>query len=156
MNTVVPQKGLEEIFDQITREVTEHAAGISLCRGDIHPTGDLCTVSVAFERGFHTCVSFCAEEPLFTRLTRYMMQETEVTPQDVEDFSKEYFNMLCGHIAARLFQVTKISSRFGIPAFYRGRYVPEGHGDHFVISYTSDENENAQLIHHTPKSMLCG
>lgn len=154
MNTVMPQKGLEDIFDEITREVTECAGGISLFRGESCLTGKLCTVSVAFVRGFHTCVSFCAEEPLFTRLTQYMMQNTEVTPQDVEDFTKEYFNVLCGHIAARLFRETKISSRFGVPVFYQGCYIPDGHGDYFAINYTSDRNENAQLMHYALKPTL--
>lgn len=151
MHTVMPRKGLEEIFDKVTRDVTERVAGISLCREDTHPTGNLCTVYVAFERGVCTGVSFCAEEALFVRLTRYMMQEEEVTPQDVEDFTKEYFNMLCGYISGQLFQATKISSRFGIPYFYRGRFMPEGHEIHFAINYTSDENERAQLVHHMPE-----
>lgn len=154
MNNALPQEGLEEIFDEITREITKCAAGISLCQGDTLLEGDVYTVYAAFERGFQTSLSFCAEAPLFARLTRYMMQEERVTPKDVEDFSKEYFNILCGRLASRLFQVTKIPSRFGIPVFYQGRYVPEGQGEHFIINYMSDENERAQLIHHTPKAVL--
>lgn len=150
MNTMMPRQGLEEIFDQITREVTEHAAGICLCQGNISPVGDLCTVYAVFEHGFQTSVSFCAETALFIRLARYMLQAEEITFQDVEDSAKEYFNMLCGRIAARMFQLTKIPSRFGIPVFYPGCYAPEGYREHFVIRYTSDKNENAQITHYTP------
>ena len=102
LDTVVPQEGLKEIFDQITRGVTQQAAGISLKQGNSEPTGEMYTVYAAFERGFRTSVSLCAEASLFARLTKYMMQEEEITHQDVEDFSKEYFNMLCGQIASRL------------------------------------------------------
>lgn len=151
MDTAMPRERLEEVFDQIIREVTKQAAGICLCQGDILPSGELCTVYTVFERGFDTSVSFCAESSLFVRLTQYMMQERQITAQDVEDFSKEFFNMLCGHISSRMFQMTKVASRFEIPVFYRGRYVPEGHEEHFAISYISDENENAQFIHHTPR-----
>lgn len=147
----MPQEGLKEIFDQITRKVTEQAAGISLNRGEIAPAGELYTVYVAFERGFRAGVSFCAEASLFTRLTKHMMQQDEITRQDVEDFTKEYFNVLCGQIASRLFQVTKVAARFGIPTFHSGRFEPAGHEEHFVISYTSDGNENAQITHHTPR-----
>ena len=145
MDTVVPQEGLKEIFDQITRGVTQQAAGISLHEGNVKPTGEMYTVYATFERGLRTSVSMCAEASLFARLTKYMMQEEEITHQDVEDFSKEYFNMLCGQIAARLYQVTKVASRFGIPSFHHGRYVPEGCGEHFELTYTSDGNENAEL-----------
>lgn len=145
LDTVVPQEGLKEIFDQITRGVTQQAAGISLHEGNVKPTGEMYTVYATFERGLRTSVSMCAEASLFARLTKYMMQEEEITHQDVEDFSKEYFNMLCGQIAARLYQVTKVASRFGIPSFHHGRYVPEGCGEHFELTYTSDGNENAEL-----------
>jgi hypothetical protein len=145
LDTVVPQEGLKEIFDQITRGVTQQAAGISLHQGNVKPTGEMYTVYATFERGLRTSVSMCAEASLFARLTKYMMQEDEITHQDVEDFSKEYFNMLCGQIAARLYQVTKVASRFGIPSFHQGRYVPEGCDEHFELVYTSDGNENAEL-----------
>lgn len=151
MDTVVPQEGLKEIFDQITRGVTQQAAGISLRLGQDEPTGEMYTVYAAFERGFRTSVSMCAEASLFARLTKYMMQEEEITHQDVEDFSKEYFNMLCGQIASRLYQVTKVASRFGIPSFHNGRYIPEGHDEHFELRYTSDGNENAEITYLAPE-----
>ncbi len=154
MNTAMIQKGLKESFAQITREVTEWAAGICLCQGDSFPAGDLCTVYVAFERGIQTSVSFCAEASLFMRLTRYLLQAEELTFQDVEDSSKEYFNILCGYFAAQMFQMTKVPLRFGIPVFYPGRYVPEGYEEEFVICYTSDRNENAQLIYYTPRIVV--
>lgn len=150
MDIAAHQKDLQEIFDRAAREVTEQIAGISLEEGDAEPSGNLCTLYAEFERGFHTGVSLCAEEALLARLTRRMMRVDNVTPQDVEDFSKEYFNVLCGHIASYVYRLTKVASRFGIPSFYRGRYEPNGQQPHFVISYTSDGHENAQLIHHTP------
>ena len=83
MDTVVPQEGLKEIFDQITRGVTQQAAGISLRQGNVKPTGEMYTVYTTFERGLRTSVSMCAEASLFARLTKYMMQEEEITHQDV-------------------------------------------------------------------------
>lgn len=150
MDTAMTREELAKLFDQITREVTERESGICLRPENTIPNGELSTVYAAFTRGFHSGLSFCAETALFTRLTQCMMQEEEITPQDVEEFVKEYFNVLCGHIASRLFQITKVASRFGIPAFYQGQYAPEGYREHFVISYASDGNGNAQLIHHIP------
>lgn len=150
MNTTISQEILDTVFDDVTREVTQTVSGIRLYRKDVLPTGDLYTVYAAFQRGFHSSLSLCAEISVFVRLTQYIMQSDRVTPQDVEDFSKEYFNVLCGHVASRLFQATKVASRFGIPAFYHGRYQPEGFENQFTINYFSDKNEGVQLIHHTP------
>ncbi len=151
MDTAMTKEMLKALFDETICDVTKKAAGISLHQGSGKPVGDSCTVYASFERGFHTSVSFFAEEALFKRLTQYMMQAEKVTPKDVEDFTIEYFNMLCGHIASRMFQKTKVASRFGIPVFYRSRYIPGNQGEDFVINYTSDDNENAQFIHHIPK-----
>lgn len=150
MNTVLPLERQAEIFDQVIRDITQRAAGINLCPGETEPNGELFTVHAVFDRGFPISLSLLAEASMFVRLTRCMMQKDEVTPQDVEIFTKEYFNVLCGHIASRLYQETKIPVRFGIPAFYQGRYSPEDHSEHIVLTYISDGNESAQLIHHTP------
>lgn len=148
MNNAVPDERLVEIFDRVIRDITRREAGICLCSGDTAPDGEVCTVYTVFERGFCTCLSLCAETAMFLRLTRGMMEREEVTPQDVEDFAKEYFNVLCGHIVTTLFRETRIPAKFLPPSFQRGRYIPEHHLRHIVLTYSSDEQEHAQLIHH--------
>ncbi len=150
VETVMSQEKLIELFDHITKEVTEKVAGIRLYEGEVSSGKDLCTVYTVFERGFHFSLSLCVETSLFIRLTQNIMEEEEVSSQDIEDFSKEYFNVLCGNIASKLFQATKIASRFRIPSFYRGRYEPENHKNQFVLHYFSDQNEDAQLTYHMP------
>lgn len=150
MNTAISQEILDTVFDEVTRQVTETVAGIRLYRGDSPPDGELCTVYAAFQHGFSSSLSLCAESSVFKRLTQHIMQDKQVTQQDVEDFTKEYFNVLCGHVASRLFQLTKVASRFEIPSFYIGRYQPENHQDQFTINYFSDKNEGIQLTHHQP------
>lgn len=149
MDTILPQEKLCEVFDQITRDITEKVAGVRLYQGNAPPSDDVCTVYAAFERGFSSSLSLCAERSLFTRLTQHMLQEESVSEQDVEDFSKEYFNVLCGYVASALYRATGVASRFGIPSFHRGRYRPPDQQDHFEISYFSDRDESARLTHHT-------
>lgn len=151
MNSVMTQEELARVFDQVTREVTENMAGIYLYEGEVSPGEDICTVYAMFERGFRSSLSLCVDTSMFTRLTQNLMRTKDVTPQDVEDFTKEYFNVLCGKIAGKMFQATKVASRFSIPAFFHGRYEPENEKDDFAIHYFSDENEGAQLVHRTPK-----
>ena len=150
MNTAVSKERLAEILDRVVCEITQQAAGIDLHPSPAKPEGALCTVYIAFVKGFHTSLSLCAEMRLFTRLAQCMMMTEEVTPEDVEAVAKEYVNVLCGHIAARLFPETKMAARFSIPAFYPGPYAPEGYSEHICLTYSSDGNGRARLMYHIP------
>jgi len=146
---MVSRVELEKVFNQTLQEVTDQIGGIHLYQGGEAPQGDLCTVYASFEKGFHSSLSLCADKAMFIRLTQNMMQEEDISPEDMEDFSKEYFNVVCGHIAVELFHATKVPSRFGLPSFYSGRYQPEDEKEQFVLSYCSDQSEGAQLTHLT-------
>ena len=161
MNTVVSQEELELMFNETLKEVTHRIGGIRLSQSDAAvPTGEVYTVYITFERGVYARLCLSAEKSLFIRLTRYMMRREDVSEQDVEDFSKEYFNVVCGHIAAKLFRATKIASRFGAPGFCSGRYQPADYEEHLVLGYSGDQSEGAQLIHlrplETPGGELAG
>ena len=36
--------------------------------------------------------------------------------------------------------------------FYHGRYEPEGQEAQFILTYSDEEREGAQLIHHVPSA----
>lgn len=151
MIRVIPRERLTEIFDEIVREITRQAVGVPLAPGEAALAGELYTVYIMFDDHFGTGLSFCAERALFIRLAQSMIMEEDISPQDMEAVAKEYLNILCGHIAARLFPATKTPVRFSVPAFYPGRYVPEGYVEYIVLTYSSDRQENAQLIHCVPE-----
>ena len=150
MNTAMTQKELEAMLDQAVREVTERTAGVKLCPGGEPPGEDLCTVCISFNKGFHTSLSLCAETSLLARMARNALGEDSLNFQDLEDFGKEYFNVLCGKIAAALYRITHVAARFSVPVFYRGRYTPQGHQVQFMLTYTDEYQKGAQLIHHVP------
>lgn len=148
MDTFFSQIDLEEAFDAAVCEVTEKTGGIRLRREGAPPKGKVCTVTALFESGFHTTLALCADTSFFVRLTQHMMGGAPgASPRDVEDFTKEYFNILCGQLASILFRPTRIASRFGVPAFYWGRFRPEGLREQFALTYSSDQREGVQLIH---------
>lgn len=154
MDTALDQRELEMMFDKAVREVTAQSAGIKLFPCSDPPEGELCTVHIRFKRGFNTSISLCANTSMFKRMACKMVGMEEVTHQDLEDFSKEYFNLLCGRIAAALFRETRIASRFSLPMFYDGKFKPEGHEPQFELNYFTDQREGAQLTHHVPNSGL--
>ena len=143
---------LEQILDQAIQNVTERTAGVRLNQGEHPLSEDLCTVHITFDKGFHTSLCLCADTSLLSRMARNSFHEDDLEPEDLEEFSKEYFNVLCGKVAGAVFQATQIPLHFGPPAFYHGRYEPEGHEVQFVLTYCDDYREGAQLIHHVPRT----
>ena len=156
MNTAVTREELEQILDQALQDVTERTAGVRLHQGE-QPLGeDLCTVHITFDKGFGTSLTLCADTSLLARMARNSFHEDAVTPEDVEEFSKEYFNVLCGKIVGAMFRATQVSAHFGTPVFYHGRYEPEGQEAQFILTYSDEHREGAQLIHHVPSSQEGG
>ena len=76
--------------------------------------------------------------------------EDVVTQEDLEEFCKEYFNVLCGKIVRAMFDATQVSAHFSPPVFYHGRYEPAGQEVQFILTYADEHREGAQLIHHVP------
>lgn len=152
MNTVITKERLEQILDQALQDVTERTAGVRLNQGEQPPGEDLCTVHITFDRGFSTSLTLCADTSLLSRMACNSFHETEVDAEDLEEFTKEYFNVLCGKIAGAMFQATQIPAHFSPPTFYHGRYEPEGQEVQFVLTYSDEHSEGAQLIHHVPRS----
>lgn len=150
MNRALAKEELERILDQAVQDVTERTAGVRLHQGRQAPGGDLCTVQITFDKGFKTSLTLCADTKLLYHMACNSFHEETVTSEDVEEFSKEYFNVLCGRIAGAMFRVTQVPAHFDPPVFYHGRYEPEGRKIQFVLTYFNDDFGGAQLIHHVP------
>lgn len=150
MHTALPQQKLETLLDDAVREVTKEISGVCLSPGGGPPGEDLCTVYIAFRKEFRSSLSLRADAAMLTRMAQRAIEVETITPQDLEDFAKEYFNVLCGRIAAIFYRDTKKAARFSVPFFYRGPYEPEGQRRQFVLSYSDEQRQSAQLIHHVP------
>lgn len=140
---------IPDILDCVMQEITSRMVGIQPIEREDILSEDVCTVCTTFEGGYHANLVLFLDTALLRRLTQQAMEEEEVAQEDVEDFAKEYLNVICGKVVARLFQTAKISSRFRIPVFNMGRCVPDT--DHevceYVLSYISEDNKGVQLLH---------
>lgn len=152
MNNTISKERLEQILDQAVQDVTECTAGVRLHQGEQSPGEDLCTVQITFDKGFRTSLTLCADTGLLYRMACNSFHEESVSAEDLEEFSKEYFNVLCGRITGAMFRATNVPAHFSPPTFYRGRYEPEGQEIQFVLTYSNEYCEGAQLIHHVPRS----
>lgn len=149
MNSTIPQEQLKEMLDLAVRKVTEETASVQLFPSGGSLSEDVCTVHITFNQGFYTSLTLCADTTLLFRMARNVFGD-DFDPGDLEDFSKEYFNVLCGKIAGCLKEMTNIAARFSVPTFYRGRYTPKDQRMQFVLTYSDDQCKGAQLGHHVP------
>lgn len=155
MPSVLVPELFQEVADRALQDVMPQVAGITLLRGGSPPSGEIYTLHTVFEGGTQAALSMCADAAVFTRLTRHITGQEQVTPEDLADAAKELFNVLCGHIAVELFRTANLTFRFQIPQFKKGRQIPEGDMHLFTLNYRGDRNERIQVIHHAqtvPKS----
>lgn len=142
------QTEIQGILNCVMQDITNRLTQIYLCEQDAALSGDICTVHTTFEGGYHATLTLRVDKALMHRLTQRAMQQEQVAPEDVEDFTKEYFNVICGQVVAKLFQTAHISSRFHIPSYCAGCGMPvEGGTCRCVLNYVSSCREGVQLIH---------
>ena len=147
MNAHAEQE-LHAILNHSMQDTTRRFAGIQLLNETAAPSDDTCTVHTVLEGGHRAVLLLCADTALLTRLARTIMRREAVTAQDIEDVATEYFNIICGRVAAGLFQAAHISSRFQSPRFRTGRYLPQVDSTcRCVLNYNSGNDERMQLIY---------
>ncbi len=148
MAAVLSRERLREMYKDAARSVTENLMGIVLTPDSTPVNGEVCTVYTTFVRGVDFGLAFCTRKELAARMTRNMMRREHISEQDVEDYLKEYLNVLCGQICRAVFREVKIGARFQIPEFYKGWHEPENMRKSWEVSFLSDQNESAWLIHY--------
>lgn len=145
------QNEILDIVDTAMQDITNRMDRIYPCQQGINLSNDTCTVCTTFEGGYDADLILYMDTALLCRLTKHALQEESVSLQDIEEFSKEYFNVICGHIVSRIFRAAHIASRFSIPRFYPGQHaLSQNAASCHVLSYVSGNNEGAQLIHQLP------
>ena len=142
------QEVLQRVVDRALQDVIPQVGGITLLQGGSPPCGELYTVHTVFDGEAPLNLAFCADAHTFARITRNMMGQEQVEPEDLCDAAKEFFNIFCGHVAVELYQVTRKPFRFRIPRFGGGRHVPKEYQWQFVLNYTGDQKESMQLLQH--------
>lgn len=138
---------LRQVLNRSIQDTTSRFAGIQLLEQDVELSNDICTVHTILEGKHRSALLLCADTALLTRLAQNILHSSKVTLQDVEDVAKEYLNIICGQVVAGLFQTAQITSRFQIPSFRVGLYLPEERADcSCVLNYNDGEHGGIRLI----------
>lgn len=129
------------------REVTRRFGGVELTEAERPLHDRVCTVHTVLEGRRRTHLLLCADTDLLVRLARNILGRETVTEREVEEVATEYGNVVCGRIAGLLFRAAHVPSRFQVPRFHPGRYLPEGApAVRLKLGYHSPQNESLHLI----------
>lgn len=142
---------LQSLMNQVMQRMFLQTAGIRLQKCESHDMkeGEVYTVYTTFSGGYQTRMFFCGECALMQRIAENMAEEPVTEQEDIEEYIKEFFNIVCGHIVAAVFEKTKTAARFQCPEFSNGYKEPEKTECNTIIvtHYMSEEEENAMLLY---------
>lgn len=145
---------LISILNGSLRETTSRFAGIQLCQQDGCLFNNVCTIHTVLEAPHRTALLLYADSALLLKLAQKIMHREEVSQRDIEDVATEYFNVVCGRIAAGLYRSAHIASRFQTPSFCAGCYLPaEEASCKYELSFKGENDESVRLVCMGP---LCG
>lgn len=148
-SALVQEKSLQSLIEETVEELFLDIAKIHL-RQYKKVTGtpnDLCTVYTTFSGGYNVRFVFCAERTFMKRITENISEEPVKEPDDIEEYMKEFINVICGHIVASVFRKTKKSARFHCPRFKEGFYLPPpGGAGAMITTYYIDEYSETAIL----------
>lgn len=118
---VLDHATMHSLIDRVIVKITHQVAKIDLTGSNFAPSEQdptkLYSVQTVLDGLYHEKWEFCADREFFHRVTENMMESKSDDPTDLEEYSKEFFNVLCGHLVAEIFRYTKIPTRFQVPSF---------------------------------------
>lgn len=139
---------LKQVLNQSMQDATSRFGGIELMEQEVTLSDDVCTVYTILEGYGQPMLALYADAALLTRLTQNIIRSCTVTLQDIEDVTKEYFNVVCGLIVAGLFRVARKPARFQVPSFYNGVYHPQEESQcRCILNYASGMHQGMCLVY---------
>lgn len=146
MNSLTHEQ-MQNILNNVMIGTTSQMANIDLKNQEFSLSEDLCTVNVVFEGNCKVTISLYADKSFLVRLTKQVLQEEEVTAQDVEDTAKEYLNVICGHLVRELFPLVNKPTKFGFPSFQNGRHPLNKDAQYCCeLYYLNNEKDGVLLV----------
>ncbi len=142
---VLDQATLYSLMDKVIVQITQQVAKIDLTGCNVAPSDEdqtrLCSVQTILDGLYHEKWEFCADREFFHRVTENMMETQSDDPTDLEEYSKEFFNVLCGHLVAEIFRYTNVPTRFEVPSFVSACPTNLCEQEDLSMCYSSDHAE---------------
>lgn len=136
---------IQEIVNNAVTDITLRVAGIDLknrTEKGFDETHKISTLSVVAVGNCKITIVYNAEDRLLQTIAEKMKRGPVEEDEEIEMYTKEYFNILVGHIVSCINRRTKSSMRFTIPSFSRGVYSIGDDQEGFLeICYESDNGD---------------
>ncbi len=119
------QMSVADLLDHSIREITSRVAAIRLSL--IHDVSDdpseWKTFLIRAKGDYAATIIMSAEDPVFYEIARNMKKKSDVSEVDIAVYVAEYYNILCGFFISAFNHRKKLKSRFGIPEFFKRKYI---------------------------------
>lgn len=140
---MVPWESMQELLDDVIVSMTKRMAGIDMERTSASCLPDEGEVSAVITEitgtdGF--TLVYHADNALLLEIAQKMKRRPVEDADEVGEYTREYFNIICGHMISQLNRREKSSLRFSMP-----RYLPSPFDK-------TEKDQNAFVLHYqTPK-----
>lgn len=88
-------------------------------------TENINTLVVTAKGDYCLTIAFYAESHVLRGITENMKRGATASDTDIEIYTTEYFNILCGHVITNVNKAAHTSARFGIPKMVKGCYMDD-------------------------------
>lgn len=145
MNSLTHEQ-MQSILNNVMIGTTSQMANIDLKNQEFSLSDDLCTVNMMFAGNCEVTISLYADKSFLVRLTQEVLQEQEVTAEDVEDTAKEYLNIICGHLTRELFPLVNRPTKLSFPSFQNGRHTLDKETQYSCELYYINKDKDGVLL----------
>lgn len=135
---------IQSIVDSVIKDITKRVASVELheTEYDLDQSGEHCSLCVTVQGEYKITIIYNAEQRLLRTIAEHMKRGPISDSEEIALYTKEYFNILCGHVVSLINHITHSSARFGIPQYAKGAYaLGDGTQPFFKIAYQSEEGE---------------
>lgn len=117
---------LSEITDRAVKDISKKVARMDMLNADAVPVeedgADSCSLVTTAKGDYELTIVFCAGFRVMRAIAENMKRGESANEEDIAIYTKEFFNILCGHVVSALNRAIHASARFGIPQFLIGPF----------------------------------
>lgn len=123
------ESNLSEITDRAVKDISKKVARVEMHNADSAVIDDENSSSlVTTAKGdYELTIVFYTSICVMRAITENMKRGESADEEDIAVYTKEFFNILCGHVISMLNRSIHASARFGIPQFLKGPYREDEH-----------------------------
>jgi hypothetical protein len=137
---MVQWESIQELMDEVVKDITKRMAGIDLERAstDALPSDGKVSALIAEVSGTDGfTLVYNAEDALLREIAQKMKRKPVEDMDEVGEYTREYFNVICGHVISQLNRKTQSTLRFALPQYLPFPFGGKNSRNALVLYYQS-------------------